>query len=69
LISKGSSLYWQRPSTVIWLGATSMSPVGSLGFLLVRSRTRPVTAMVVSLFRAFTCSIISSVSMTTWVVP
>ena len=36
---KGSSLWRQRPSTWISVGTTSMSPVGSLGFLLARSRT------------------------------
>ena len=38
---KGSSLWRQRPSTSIFAGTTSMSPVGSLGFLLSRSRTVP----------------------------
>ena len=46
-----------------------MSPVGSLGFLLVRSRTAPVTEMVVSLLRVFTSARSSGVSRTTWVVP
>ena len=46
-----------------------MSPVGSLGFLLSRSRTMPVTEMVDSLLMGLTSFIISSVSTTTWVVP
>ena len=54
---------------VIAVGTTSISPVGCLGFLLSRSRTVPVTEMVVSLFRPLMAAIISSFSMTTWVVP
>ena len=46
-----------------------MSPVGSFGFLLARSRTVPSTAMVDSLLSDLTTFIMSSVSMTTWVVP
>ena len=69
LISKGSSLWRQRPSTLISLGTISTSPVGIFGFLLARSRTVPVTWMVDSLFRGLTTDIISSSSMTTWVVP
>ena len=46
-----------------------MSPVGSLGFLLARSRTVPVTVTVDSLLMPLTFCIISSVSTTTWVVP
>ncbi len=68
-MGKGSSLCRQRPSTSILAGTTSMSPVGSLGFLLSRSRTTPSTEMVDSLFSPLTAAIISSVSMTTWVAP
>ena len=32
---KGSSLWRQRPRTSIFVGTTSISPVGSLGFLVV----------------------------------
>ena len=46
-----------------------MSPVGSLGFLLSRSRTAPSTEMVDSLLMALKVSTIASVSATTWVVP
>jgi hypothetical protein len=46
-----------------------MSPVGSFGFLLARSRTVPVTEMVDSLLIALTAVIISSVSTTNCVVP
>jgi hypothetical protein len=46
-----------------------MSPVGSLGFLLSRSRTAPVTEMTVSLFSSLAAWTVSSVSSTTWVVP
>ena len=46
-----------------------MSPVGSLRFLLARSRTTPSTLMVDSLFRPRMMAIISSDSMTTCVVP
>ena len=46
-----------------------MSPVGSLGFLLARSRTVPVTEMVDSLLMDLMIFIMSSVSTTTWVVP
>ena len=68
-MGKGSSLWRQRPNTSILEGNTSMSPVGSLGFLLSRSRTTPSTEMVDSLFSSLTAAIMSSVSMTTWVVP
>ena len=51
------------------VGTTSISPVGSLGFLLARSRTVPVTEIVDSLLRGLMICIISSVSTTTWVVP
>ena len=46
-----------------------MSPVGSFGFLLSRSRTTPVTEIVDSLLRGLTTAIIASFSMTTCVVP
>ena len=46
-----------------------MSPVGSLGFLESRSRTTPSTERVDSLLTDLTRFIISSVSITTWVVP
>ena len=42
-----------------------MSPVGSLEFLLSRSRTVPVTEMVDSLLMVLTSFIMSSVSTTT----
>ena len=57
------------PSTSIFSGTTSISPVGSLGFLLSRSRTTPVTDRVDSLLMGLIRFIISSVSITTWVVP
>ncbi len=69
LISKGSWLWMHLPSTSIFSGTTSISPVGSLGFLLSRSRTVPVTERVDSLLMGLMVFIISSVSMTTWVVP
>ncbi len=69
LISKGSWLWVHLPSTSIFSGTTSISPVGSLAFLLSRSRTVPVTDRVDSLFTDLTARIMSSVSMTTWVVP
>ena len=46
-----------------------MSPVGSLGFLLSRSRTVPSTEMVDSLLMALRVFTMSAVSATTWVVP
>ena len=69
LISKGSWLWKHLPSTSIFSGTTSISPVGSLGFLLSRSRTTPVTETVDSLLMPLTTFIMSSVSTTTWVVP
>ena len=68
-MGKGSSLWRHRPSTWILEGTTSMSPVGMWGFLLSRSRTTPSMERVDSLFSPFTAAIMSSVSMTTWVVP
>ena len=65
LISKGSWLWKHLPSTSIFSGTTSMSPVGSLEFLLSRSRTVPVTEMVDSLLMVLTSFIMSSVSTTT----
>ena len=46
-----------------------MSPVGSLAFLLSRSRTVPSTEMVDSLLMDFSRATMSAVSATTWVVP
>ena len=69
LISKGSWLWMHLPSTSIFSGTTSISPVGSLGFLLSRSRTWPVTEMVDSLLMGLMMDIMVSFSMTTWVVP
>ncbi len=69
LISKGSWLWKHLPSTWISSGTTSISPVASLGFLLSRSRTMPVTERVDSLLMGLTSFIMSSVSTTTWVVP
>ena len=66
---KGSSLYRHLPSTSIFSGTTSISPVGRLAFLLLRSRTVPSTEITVSLLSPWTAFIISSVSMTTCVVP
>ena len=60
----------QRPSTSIFSGTTSISPVGSLGFLLERSRTVPVTEMVDSQFRLLITAMHASLfSTTTCVVP
>ena len=65
LMGKGSSLCWQRPSTSILPGTTSISPVGSLAFLLSRSRTVPSTEMVDSLLMDFSRATMSAVSATT----
>ena len=51
-------------------GTISISPVGSLRFLLLRSRTTPVTEMVDSQFNDFTTDMTASLfSTTSWVVP
>ena len=65
LIWKGSSLWRQRPSTSIFSGTTSISPVGIFLFLLSRSRTVPVTETVDSLLSPLRRFTISSVSATT----
>ena len=43
---KGQLVIAALPRTSIFSGTTSISPVGSLGFLLARSRTVPSTEMV-----------------------
>jgi|GEM_PF-6919608 len=59
----------QSPSTSTLSGTTSILPVGMLGLTLLRRRTVPSTASVLSLLTARTFCKVSASSTTTWVIP